>query len=110
MNTLPTSIYRRKWKATLVIETCPSLQYTFAMSVTLEYSDNVSRNTCAEQHDVKLQSDNSDFIILWRQKEQYWRYWSYKRKTHDSEGDSDNAVVQICQVCSRRGYRLVYDT
>ena len=34
------------------------------MSVTLEFSDNVSRSTCAEQHGVKLQSDISQFQYI----------------------------------------------
>ena len=34
------------------------------MSVTLESSDNVSRSTCVEEHDVKLQSDNGQFKYI----------------------------------------------
>ena len=34
------------------------------MSVTLEFSDNVSRSTCAEQHHVKLQTNISQFQYI----------------------------------------------
>ena len=56
------------------------------MSVTLEFSDNVSRSNCVEEHDVKLQSDNGQYCG--DRKKNNGDPGGIQRRSHDSKGDS----------------------